>query len=288
MDDAEAQMMAKAYTEEKAEIAIATEQQELKSNNPLEKSYGLHCITGTIGAAIAKPIEHRLNQLKSLSFAITRFGKINFSGPEAGMRLQDNIDLSHTHFLEASQVIYHPSNQSYIQFFRDKQFKSIYVTGICGDICVQQAAEGLKEELPHTKMMVVDACTHYLVLPEKPYDATRTSVTSSYDKKGISVITVPNWRSNPDCASKLYPIDNTPPILACYMHYPNACNAIVAGLAVASVVVATALMLGTTPTAVVIVGAAIGFGAIGAGITFFNPLTLQRNVEHSSGCALSN
>ena len=289
MNDAEARMMAISYTEEKALQAVTTEQRELEPFAPQKQSYGLHCITGTIGAAIAKPIEDRLNQLNALSFTITRFGKINFSGPAAGMRLKDDIDLSHKEFRDTTKVIYHQSNQSYIQFFREKQFKSIYVTGICGDVCVQQAAEGLKEELPQTKMTIIDACTHYLVIPDvKPYDTTREEVTTSYSKKDISIITLDAWRSNPDCDSSLYPINNTNSILAFYMHYPNACNAMLTSLAFASVVVAAILILGTPATAAAITGTAVGLGAIGGGLAFFSKLRLQSNIKNDAGVDLYN
>lgn len=205
MSDKEANIIAKTYSEEKALALVEKEQMELKSFNPTENSYGLHCLIGSIGAKIAKPIEERLHKLALRSFDIHRFGKINFSAPEAGIKLKEDIDIGDPYYQDPAHSIYPDNAQSFLDFFKTNSFQSIYVTGICGDICVQQAAEGLKEHIPHSNVLVVDPCVHYLVVPGiKTYDLTKSAVMLSYQEKGINTLNVLGYRSNPTCQSTLY------------------------------------------------------------------------------------
>lgn len=206
--DKEANIFLKTYSQEKALALVEQEQIELRPFNPAENSYGLHCLIGSRGAGIAKPIEERLHKLTLRSFNIHRFGKINFSAPEAGMRLKEDIDISDHYYRDPEHSIYPDDAQSFLDFFKTNPFKSIYVTGICGDVCVQQAAEGLKENIPLTTVLVIDPCVHYLVVPDiKTYDLTRSTVMHSYQERGINNLNVLGYRSNPTCPSTLYPTD---------------------------------------------------------------------------------
>lgn len=207
-DDKEALIFAKTYSIDQMKNLVEHEQMELKPLNPAENSYGLHCMIGSIGAAIARTIEKRLHLLSLRSFNIHRFGKINFSAPEAGMRLLDGIDISNPCYRDPTHSIYPDVTESFLDFFKKQSFKSIYITGICGNVCVQQAAEGIKANLPETSIQVIDACVHYLVVPGiNTYDKTRNKVMISYRDKEIVNLEIPEWRSNPSCESELYPCE---------------------------------------------------------------------------------
>lgn len=212
MTHPEAQMMKLAYDSEAAALAaVDEEQRELEPINPPEGKFGLHCIAGTIGAAIVQPIEARLRSLKrDLGVSVTRFAKINFSGPKAGMLLADEAtDLSDPKWREDGVSIYSEAKTAYNDFFKDQGYHKVEITGICGDVCVQQAAEGLREALPaETSIEVNDACQHFLVIEAigKDYDSTRKAVQDSYAEKGIDMVSLGSYRSNPDCKSTIYPM----------------------------------------------------------------------------------
>ena len=260
----------------KTQQAIDTEQTELLPMNPSEGQYGLHCMTGTIGAAIAKPIEDRLNKLSAAGFEVTRFGKINFSGPEAGMMLHKGIDLSDQKYQSTDYSIYHYSNTSYLQFYKNKPYKSVLVTGICGDVCVQQAAEGLKKAFVDLDVQVVDACTHYLAIPAigKHYDATRNAVEASYATKKVNVLAFPFARSNRDSDSVLYHQDAPPgkpapdgvqevnALMEFYLGKRSGCKAIGAALALTLVVTAFVSL-----TSMMAVGVAVTAGVAVVALT---------------------
>jgi len=181
--DKDAQIMAHAYGLDATNAAIAKEQQEMLPINPPEGSFGLHCMRGTVGADIAKPIEDRLKALEAMGINTFRFGKVTFSGPEAGMLLKRGTLLSHS----SEESIYDEVALSYSAFFASRNYSKVLITGICGDVCVQQAAEGLaqlfKRIASASVAAVVDACVHYL------FPAGRANVEFSYREKGVDVIT---------------------------------------------------------------------------------------------------
>jgi len=147
-------------------------------------------LRGTVGADIAKPIEDRLKVLEAKGINIFRFGKVTFSGPEAGMLLKPGTLLSHS----SEESIYDLAALSYSAFFASRNYSKVLITGICGDVCVQQAAEGLaglfKKIASATVTAVIDACVHYL------FPAGRTKVEASYSEKGVEVIANPYICSN--------------------------------------------------------------------------------------------
>lgn len=145
------------YGKQQTQAAVNEEQKELTED------FGLHCIKGTIGAAIAQPIEHRLAKLQAHNVLIYRFGKINFSGPKAGMLLREGANLADPTLLDPAYSIYHEDGTTYLDFFNSKKYLEVLVTGICGNICVQQAAEGLAE-VGH-QITILDPAVHYLLLP---------------------------------------------------------------------------------------------------------------------------
>lgn len=196
MDSIDAQIMMQSYGKIHTQRALHIEYNELQQANPEANQYGLHCVTGTIGAAISQPIEERLQRLQG-KIPIYRFAKINFSAPTAGMKLKEGIDLSDPCFLNATNPIYDECALSFLQFFQNQAYNELMITGICGNICVQQAAEGLIEA--GEKVCVLDPCVHYLIIPSvNAYDETWTAVQQAYAAKGINSIELDHFRSNPE------------------------------------------------------------------------------------------
>ncbi|HHT0594383.1 TPA: cysteine hydrolase family protein [Legionella anisa] len=199
-DHIDAQIMTQGYGQIHAHKVLRIEHHELQQLNPEHRQYGLHCLCGTIGAAISQPIEERLNILEE-EISIYRFAKINFSAPEAGMKLKEGIDLSDPRLLKETDTIYEDYALSFLQFFRDKSYNELLITGICGNICVQQAAEGLAEA--GEKVSVLDPCVNYLVIPKmSSYDDVWTTVQKSYAVKGINSIELTDFQSNPGWQSQ--------------------------------------------------------------------------------------
>ncbi|STY27903.1 Isochorismatase family [Legionella wadsworthii] len=190
----DAQTLKESYGEEHIRRILQIEYNELQNLSPENGQYGLHCLCGTIGAAIAQPIGIRLTHLQK-KIAIYRFAKINFSAPEAGIQLQSNIDLSDSKFLTEINPVYASPALSFLKFFQNKDYKEILITGICGNICVQQAAEGLAKA--GEKVCVVDPCVHYLIIPGmSSYHEIKASVQQSYDAKGIMTLEHHSFPSN--------------------------------------------------------------------------------------------
>lgn len=188
------QTLIECYGDEHLRRILQIEYNELLDLSPENGQYGLHCLCGTIGAAIAQPIGIRLSHLQQ-KIAIYRFAKINFSATEAGVQLQSNIDLSDPKFLAEINPTYVSPALSFLQFFQDKNYKEILITGICGNICVQQAAEGLAKA--GEKVCVVDPCVHYLIIPGMcSYHEIRASVQQSYCAKGIMTLEHHSFPSN--------------------------------------------------------------------------------------------
>lgn len=198
----DSQIMAKStYGLEATEKAIATEQQELQPINPAQGSFGFHCIIGTAGAAIAEPIEKRLTNLQDkFKIEVHRFGKINFSGPEAGMKLKSNVRLDDPALRNSNTGIYDENRITYLDHFKNPAYEDVYITGICGDVCVQQAALGLnKLDNLKGKIHLFDGAITYLGVPS--YDQARLKYCKEYQKEGIEYIETAYWRSNPYAAS---------------------------------------------------------------------------------------
>ncbi|MGL5741881.1 MAG: hypothetical protein ACRCXC_04695 [Legionella sp.] len=115
------------------------------------------------------------------------------------MKLKTGIDLSDQRYLSWDESIYDEAALSYLQFFQNQAYHELLITGICGNVCVQQAAEGLANA--GEKVSVLDACVHYLVIPEvSSYDEVRQAVHQSYRSKGIRSIELEHFRSNPECS----------------------------------------------------------------------------------------
>lgn len=190
-----------SYGKQETVAAIIAEQKELEPFVHGQGTFGLHCLNGTVGAAIAKPIETRLAALSAL-VQIHRFGKINFSGPKAGMLLKAEVDLSDAKYQDQANGIYDPKKLSYLEFFQDANYQDVLVTGICGDVCVQQAAEGLVKHVKHVS--VIDPLVHYLVVPGvHQFDKVRGNTVASYDEKGIEYIESGEFRANPELNSEV-------------------------------------------------------------------------------------
>jgi len=74
----------------------------------------------------------------------------------------------------------------------------VYITGICGNVCVQQAAEGLAAQ--GEQVSVLDPCVHYLVIPGvNTYDEVKKAVQDSYQEKNIHTLNRYYFPSNPEC-----------------------------------------------------------------------------------------
>ncbi|MCW8399055.1 isochorismatase [Legionella sp. PATHC038] len=195
LDNIDAQIMLKSYGKMHTQKTLNIEHNELLPFNPLKGQYGFHCLNGTIGAAISQPIEERLKNLKE-NIPIYRFAKINFSAPEAGMKLKEEIELSDPHFLNTGNPIYDECALTFLQFFHNQGYSELMLTGICGNICVQQAAEGLVAA--GEKVCILDPCVHYLIIPGmNSYDEVWTAVQQAYAEQGIPSIELPHFRSNP-------------------------------------------------------------------------------------------
>lgn len=191
------QLMTQSYGQKQTRKILQIEQNELAPFNPEEEQYGLHCLRGTIGVAISQPIESRLERLQE-KIPVHRFAKINFSGPEAGMKLRKGIDLSNPLFLNAQECISEEPAQAYSQFIQNNHYDEVLITGICGNVCVQQAAEGLAAK--GEKVSVLDPCVHYLIIPGvSTYQKVRSEVEQSYAAKGICSLKLEHFRSNPEC-----------------------------------------------------------------------------------------
>lgn len=132
-----------------------TEIQELKPINPAENSFGEHCIVGTPGADIAAPIEALLAEVAQ-KVEVIRFGKINFDATQAGMELRAGVKLSESEGAD----IYAENPRTFVEVA--KKFNNITFTGICGEVCVQQSAEGTKKALPEVSVNVLGSLSHYL------------------------------------------------------------------------------------------------------------------------------
>ncbi|WP_237759338.1 cysteine hydrolase family protein [Legionella parisiensis] len=199
-DHIDVQIMTQGYGDIHTQRMLKIEHHELQQLNPENGQYGLHCLYGTIGAAISQPIEERLKTLEQ-SISIYRFAKINFSAPEAGMKLKAGVDLSTPCFLKEMDNIYDEDALSFLQFFRNKAYNELLITGICGNICVQQAAEGLAKA--GKKVSVLDPCVHYLIIPNmSSYDEVWATVQKSYTARGISSIELIDFQSNPEWQSQ--------------------------------------------------------------------------------------
>ncbi|MFA6303818.1 MAG: hypothetical protein WC627_11910, partial [Legionella sp.] len=201
-----------AYGAAATKRTVTVEATELEDINPKEGKFGLHCLRGTVGADIAGPIKARLAALSKADddkkVVVTAFGKINFSGPEAGMLLAEGTDLSDPKFLaQGTDIqIYDNKAVSYKAYITGQNFGQILATGICGDVCVQQAVEGLAKL--DQNLAVLDPCVHYLVFPGMDYKKVRGDVIASYEdeekhkgeKHKIRYVTSDNpaFRSNPD------------------------------------------------------------------------------------------
>lgn len=194
------QIMTQGYGQIHTQRILRIEHHELQQLNPENGQYGIHCLCGTIGAAISQPIEERLKILEE-KISIYRFAKINFSAPEAGMKLKEGIDLSEPCFLKEMNNIYDEYALSFLQFFRNKAYNELLIAGICGNICVQQAAEGLAGA--GEKVSVLDPCVHYLIIPNmSSYEEVWTTVQKSYAAKGINSIVLTDFQSNPEWQSQ--------------------------------------------------------------------------------------
>ncbi|CAM3106436.1 nicotinamidase/pyrazinamidase [Legionella steigerwaltii] len=195
-DNLDAQIMMQSYGKIHTQKSLNIEHNELQQFNPEKGQYGLHCLNGTIGAAISQPIEERLKSLEE-KIPIYRFAKINFSAPEAGMKLKKGIDLSNPRFFNAAHHIYDEPALSFLNFFQNQAYSELMITGICGNICVQQAAEGLVKA--GERVCVLDPCVHYLIIPGmNSYNEVWTTVQHAYSAKGINLIELDQFRSNPE------------------------------------------------------------------------------------------
>ncbi|WP_237761355.1 isochorismatase [Legionella cherrii] len=196
LDNIDAQIMLQSYGIVHTQKTLSIEHNELLPFNPHKGQYGLHCLNGTIGAAISQPIEERLKNLKE-NIPIYRFAKINFSAPVAGMKLKEEVELSDPQFLNTGNPIYDECALSFLQFFHNQAYSELMLTGICGNICVQQAAEGLVAA--GEKVCILDPCVHYLIIPGiNSYDEVWTAVQHAYAEQGILTIELPHFRSNPE------------------------------------------------------------------------------------------
>ena len=176
---------------------IDHEQLELE---PLDgiKSFGLHCLENTPDAAIAQPIEERLAVLEQNGMDVVRFAKINFSGPKAGMLLKQGIRLDK---LTPDAGIFNTDTPlSYLSYFNGAKHKAIVMTGICGDVCVEEGALGLA----HLNTVEVhDPFVHYLVIKEfgMTYEGKRSGTEAKYkavNNGKVEYVPYEGFRSNPD------------------------------------------------------------------------------------------
>ena len=199
---ADSKTMIAAYkSEDTVNEVIDGEELELQKLDGVKK-FGFHCLSGTPDVAIAKPIEERLELLEKKGMDVHRFGKINFSGPKAGMLLKKGIKLEDPKFYAENEAIYDDKNPtSYLDFFKGKQYQSIVMTGICGDVCVEEGALGLAEHLKTVE--VHDPFVHYLVIKDygMTYDGEkgkRTGTEAKFKKAGVKYVPYEGFRSNPE------------------------------------------------------------------------------------------
>lgn len=252
-----------------ADQILAGEKSELEAFDPVNSHFDLHCMVGTIGAAIATPIEARLCNLILDGLTVKRFLKTNFSGPDAGLAHPDQIKVSSKLYRDNANPIYSDKEEddpeTYLEYFKRMNPYQVWVTGICGNVCVQQAAEGLKkdDQLKACSIQVVDACQHHLVIHGVTiYDDVREEVEKSYADCGVDVLTQDCARSNPDCNSEVYALfqihnlhpeylkpQQNNPLLAFYLAHSAACDAILATIAIAAVVTITVHTFGLAPLA---------------------------------------
>lgn len=197
----EQMVLHQAYGEEMVKNILAIESRELLSIDPSQAQFGLHCIVGTPGVLIATPIEQRLKRLENLGVTVCRFGKLNFSCPQAGLKLKENLDLRNlsTH----PQGIFCETSQGFLGYCKEHLFAELIFTGICGDICVKECAIDLSNAFrSHDKysptLHVLDPCVHYLVIPQvtSNYQAVRHQVEALYADSGVKVLTLKDFCSN--------------------------------------------------------------------------------------------
>ena len=198
VDHVDTLLLKQLYSLNMAEEILNKEQQELKPLNPEAGQFGLHCIIGTAGVAIALPLQKRLANLMAKGVQCHPFAKLNFSGPNSGLRLKQNFPLDNPTLIDEKMGIFETSSaQTYLDYFEGQKFKEILISGICGDICVQQAAEGLKATLKDSSQVsVIDTCVHYLAYSNQEYLATKANTLQSYQTKGINYLTLPEFSQN--------------------------------------------------------------------------------------------
>lgn len=168
---------------------LEEESRELRPFDPEHDQYDLHCMRGTIGSAIPEPLRKKL-ALLSEQIPTHAFGKINYSGPRSGMKLEDKTDASDSSLLDQDIPIYSHPFLSYAQFFKDKGFHALYMTGICANICVQSAGIDLKNS--GEDVHVLDACVHYLIPPGLNLKDLKTHLASLFN-----VLYTEGFSSNP-------------------------------------------------------------------------------------------
>jgi nicotinamidase-related amidase len=184
-NDPEVKAMGKAFHKDQVEYVKQKEAAELLPFGvSLGDSYGFHCMMGTKGVEIAAPIEARLKELKELGIAIHRFGKINFSGPEAGMLLKEGIELGSPSVLEKNANIYDERCISYNEFLENQGVDNpLVVTGICLNVCVQQAAEGAPNK---EKTVLVTASYPLHTVNGKTLEEATVETISTLNAQGIN------------------------------------------------------------------------------------------------------
>lgn len=171
----------------------------------LTKIYGQHCIIGTPDVGLPQLLEEKLAQLKAF-VPVIRFGKMTF-GPGSALKLNAGVELDDKKFLEGKHAIFDSKGVTYADYMR--KFKHVFLTGICSDVCVQEAAVFLAQNLG-VNVDVLDAFVHQLVLPgagigKDSYEQVLTSIQAEYDKVNSSSVgglinftKFSDFRSNPE------------------------------------------------------------------------------------------
>jgi len=187
----EAVSMTAAYGDAEAEAAVAKEQKELAAFNPANEQYGLHCLVGTPGVAIAQPIEDRLALLAKIGITIVRIGKINFSAAVAGLAMVEGVDPASAEAAAMESLFAEPllTTQACLE---DLNAGRVIATGICANVCVEESACGLKECGFAAPVCVLDAATHFLVppIPGVTLKTVHDTTAGHYAKLDIELVTV--------------------------------------------------------------------------------------------------
>jgi len=274
------------------------EANELKPFDPAKSQFGLHCMNGTVGAAIATPIEERLRVLEALEFNVKRFIKTNFSGPQAGLELPKGVKVGDKKYRNQNIYSLNANPQTYLEFFKKEKFVRAFFSGICANVCVQQAVEGLREDhsLDETALEVIDAAQHFLVVPNiTNYDDEKAKIESSYQEKNIDIMILPGFRSNPELESnkdqkkiasvlvdfKPQQSPKNSAFFSFYLAHAASFKAILAAVAVAAVVLLLAQTIVLAPLALTIAATAFSAGVAG-GFTFFNHNHRERQAQNKA------